>query len=96
MNQLVQGLLTRFIADQAMVGRKESQAFECLAAWCVLAGELRSGAGIEDVMAGDDTVGFDTLAVLANSDPPYEPTALVVTAYLDPLVDEVCCRSPIS
>lgn len=68
MNQLVQGLLTKFVEDQAFVGLSQSQAFERLAAWCVLARYLPGGSSVEDLMAGDDTVGIDALAILANED----------------------------
>jgi len=67
-NQLVQGLLTKFVEDQAFVGLTQSQAFERLATWCVLARSLPGGSAIEDLMAGDDTVGIDAIAILANED----------------------------
>lgn len=68
MNQLVQGLLTKFVEDQAFVGLTQSQAFERLATWCVLARSLPGGSAVDDLMAGDDTVGIDALAILANED----------------------------
>jgi AIPR protein len=67
-NQLVQGLLAKFVEDQAFVGLTQVQAFERLATWCVLARSLPGGSAIDDLMAGDDTVGIDALAILANED----------------------------
>lgn len=68
MNQLVKGLLRKFIEEQSFVGLTESQAFERLATWCVLARSLPSGAALEDLMAGDATVGIDALAIIVNED----------------------------
>jgi len=67
-NQLIQGLLIKFIRDQGFVGLTESQSFERLATWSMLAGELPGGVALEDLMAGDETVGIDALATLANQD----------------------------
>jgi len=58
----------KFVEDQAFVGLDQSEAFERLAAWCVLARSLPSGSAIEDVMAGKETVGIDALAIIANEE----------------------------
>jgi hypothetical protein len=68
LNQLVQGLLTKFVEDQAFVGLSQSEAFERLAVWCVLARSLPGGSSIEDLMAGNETVGIDAVAVMANEE----------------------------
>ena len=68
MNQLVQGLLTKFVEDQAFVGLSQSEAFERLAVWCVLARALPGGSSIDDLMAGNETVGIDALAIVANEE----------------------------
>lgn len=68
MNQLVQGLLKKFMEDQAFVGLTESQAFERLATWCILARALPAGSALEDLMASDDSVGIDAVAIFANED----------------------------
>lgn len=66
MNQLVQGVLTKFARDQELAQMSPEHAFERLAAWCVMAGALPGGASVEDLMAGDATVGVDALAIVAN------------------------------
>ena len=68
MNQLVQGLLTKFVEDQAFVGLSQSEAFERLAVWCILARALPTGSSIDDLMAGNETVGIDALAIVANEE----------------------------
>ncbi len=68
MHQLVQGILGKFVADQQLDGLDLEEQFERLAGWCVLSPHLPAGATLEDTMAGNETVGIDSVAIVIGDD----------------------------
>lgn len=80
MNVLISGLLTEFCERNDYDTHPEHTAFERLAVHSLLGQEFPDSYSLDDTLAGDETVGFDSLAIFVNGDlivDPDEVDALV-------------------
>lgn len=68
MNVLIAGLLQSFCEKFEYDPVPEHKAFELLAVHSLYTPDLPDSFSLDDTMAGDETVGFDSIAIFANGD----------------------------
>jgi hypothetical protein len=68
MNVLVRGILKDFADRNEFDGLPEHQQFERLAVHSLIGAEMPDASSLEDTLAGDETVGYDCLAIFVNDD----------------------------